>query len=158
MSKLLKSVVHQGRLQTGWKQREGRRRMCVMSLPRAAGVFLHLEKSTRPTYLQFWMVYPEISAGYGGLSEPSLEFVPVDKSSLIPPFTESQAEIYECKIHTIHRGVCACPSPTAWTLWGLILSLFLLCDSSITNHRNWTAHHRKLKIKRLSLYMWACVC
>lgn len=83
--------------------------MCLMSLPRVAGVLLHLEQSTHPTYLQFWMVYPEISAGYVSLSESSLEFVPVDKSRLIPPFAESQAEIKNAKCTLFRKFVRISP-------------------------------------------------
>lgn len=51
-----------------------------------------------PGYQRFWTVYPEISAGYVGVSRLSLEFVHADKSRLTPSFVRRDTckEIHKC--------------------------------------------------------------
>lgn len=93
-----------------------------------------------PGYQQFWMVYPEISAGYVGVSDSSLEFVHADESRLtplpIPPLPLSAdahvKKIHQCtNTHSTHGGVRVCfTSLTVWCLQGLLLSLSLGSDNT----------------------------
>lgn len=62
-----------------------------MSLPMKAEV---LGSQQVHSYQPLWMVYPEILAGYVGVSCSTLEFVSPDKRRLKPPFTETIPEKY----------------------------------------------------------------
>ena len=119
-----------------------------MSSPRKAEVFPAFRVvSTSLCYQRLWMVYPEISEGYVGVSYTSLEFVHVDKRRPPPPTTETCEEIHNhinVKTHTlltVELGVVSpafrdCSYRSSWPL--IILSLCTV-SYSIT-----TKCHRKL--------------
>ena len=85
---------------------ERRKGICVMSSPRKAEVFPAFRVvNTSLCYQRLWMVYPEISEGYVGVSYTSLEFVHVDKRRLTPSPTRRHAKKYiNVKTHTTHSG------------------------------------------------------
>lgn len=83
-----------------------------MSSSRKAEAFLHLGQSTHSRYQQLWMVYPEISAGYVGVSDSSLEFVHADKRKLTPPSTENHGEKYiNAETHAVFTVEPGCALP-----------------------------------------------
>lgn len=84
-------------------------------------------------YQQLCTVYPEISAGYVGVSDLSLEFVNVDTHSHTPPqqaCLEKYINVAKCNknTHFVELGVCS------QGLQGLLLSPFLGSDNSLPLH------------------------
>lgn len=78
-----------------------------------------------PAISSFWPVYPEISAGYVGVSYPSLEFV--HKSRLTPP-PPPHPLATETKTRTWMQKT----QPSVCCLQGLLISLFLGSDNALS--------------------------